>query len=83
MAPLQARCHLGLGGVHQRMGQEEDARRELAQAVTMLQAMQMRYWLQKREDSAPSPRRQGRGPRSARRRGEPGAPVLHALFREP
>jgi len=63
MAPLQARCHLGLGGVHQRMGQAEDARRELAHAVTMLEAMQMRYWLQRRENSAPSPRRQGRGPR--------------------
>ena len=27
MAPLQARCHLGLGGVHQRVGQDEEARR--------------------------------------------------------
>jgi hypothetical protein len=63
MAPLQARCHLGLGGVHQRMAQEEDARRELSSAVTMLQAMQMRYWLQRGGDSAPSPRRPGRGPR--------------------
>ena len=30
MAPLQARCHLGLGGVYQRVGQDEEARRELA-----------------------------------------------------
>jgi tetratricopeptide (TPR) repeat protein len=63
MAPLQARCHLGLGGVHQRGGQEEDARRELAHAVTMLEAMQMRYWVHRAEVPAPSPRRQGRGPR--------------------
>ena len=63
MAPLQARCHLGLGGVYQRVGQDEEAQPELTHAVAMLQAMQMRYWLQRREASAPSPRRQGRGPR--------------------
>jgi tetratricopeptide (TPR) repeat protein len=45
MAPLQARCHLGLGGVHQRLGRDEEARSELAQAGTMLRAMQMRHWL--------------------------------------
>jgi len=63
MAPLQARCHLGLGGVYQRGGLDEEARRELAHAVSMMQAMQMRYWLQRGEASAPSPRRQGRGPK--------------------
>ena len=63
MAPLQARCHLGLGDVYRRLGQDEEARRELTHAVAMLQAMQMRYWLQRGEASAPSPRRQGRGPR--------------------
>jgi len=49
MAPLQARCHLGLGGAHQRLGQNEKARSELAQAGTMLRAMQMRHWLQRSE----------------------------------
>src|SRR6185369_9747497 len=47
MAPLQARCHLGLGGVYQRVGQDEEAQGELTYAVAMLQAMQMRYWLRK------------------------------------
>ncbi len=49
MAPLLARCYLGLGGVHQRVGQDEEARGELAHAVAMLQAMQMRHWLQRLE----------------------------------
>ncbi len=49
MAPLQARCHLGLGGVYQQVGQDEEARGELTHAVAMLQAMQMRYWLQRCE----------------------------------
>ncbi len=55
MAPLQARCHLGRGGVYQRVGRDEEARGELTRAVAMLQAMQMRYWLQRGEASAPSP----------------------------
>jgi tetratricopeptide (TPR) repeat protein len=45
MAPLQALCRLGLGAVHQRLGQGELAREELARAVAMLEGMQMRYWL--------------------------------------
>jgi tetratricopeptide (TPR) repeat protein len=47
MAPLQARCHLRLGRVYQRMGQDEEARGELSSARTMLQALQMRHWLQR------------------------------------
>jgi tetratricopeptide (TPR) repeat protein len=47
MAPLQARCHLGCGGVYERMGQDDEARGELTHGVAMLQAMQMRYWLQR------------------------------------
>jgi len=47
MAPLQARCHLGLGGVHQRVGRDEEARGELTYAVAMLQAMQIRFWLER------------------------------------
>jgi DNA-binding SARP family transcriptional activator len=45
MAPLQARCHLGLGEVHQRLRRADEARRELAHAAAMLRAMQMSYWL--------------------------------------
>ena len=44
MAPLQARCHLSLGDLHQRDGHVEEARDELTRAVTMLEAMQMSYW---------------------------------------
>jgi tetratricopeptide (TPR) repeat protein len=45
MAPLAARCHLGLGAVHQRSGQGEEARGELAYAAAMLRSMQMQHWL--------------------------------------
>ena len=45
MAPLQARCALGLAAVHRRLGQTDDAREQLAYAVAMLEAMQMRHWL--------------------------------------
>lgn len=54
MAPLEARCHLGLGVVHRRLGQVEDARRELAQAADMLRAMGMRDWLEACEALAAS-----------------------------
>jgi hypothetical protein len=46
-APLQARCHLGRGGVYERMGQDHEARGELTYAMAMPQAMQMRYWLRR------------------------------------
>jgi DNA-binding SARP family transcriptional activator len=49
MAPLQARCHLSLGALHQRAGRAEEARRELTRAVEMLAAMQMRPWLRAAE----------------------------------
>jgi len=45
MAPLQARCRLGLGAVYQRIGHLDEARDQLAYAAAMLQAMQMQYWL--------------------------------------
>ena len=54
MAPLETRCHLGLGAVRRRLGQVEDARRELAQAADMLRAMGMRYWLEACEALAAS-----------------------------
>lgn len=53
MAPLQARCHLGLGRVHERAGDREEAASELAYAAAMLQGMDMRHWLPMAE-SAPS-----------------------------
>jgi hypothetical protein len=45
MRPLQARCHLTLGALHQRQGELTEARTELSQAVEMLRRMQMRSWL--------------------------------------
>jgi len=49
MAPLQARCYLGLAGVHRRAGKIDEARGELAYAESMLRTMQMRYWLSSAE----------------------------------
>ena len=45
MNPLQARCHLSLGALHQRQGRLTEAHAELSQAIEMLRRMQMRYWL--------------------------------------
>ena len=42
MAPLQARCHLSLGGSRHRALQNMEARRELSTAVEMLTRMEMR-----------------------------------------
>ena len=44
MAPLQARCHLSLGGLRLQAGQTQDARAELSRAVEMLGRMQMWRW---------------------------------------
>jgi class 3 adenylate cyclase/tetratricopeptide (TPR) repeat protein len=45
MRPLQAHCHLGLGRLYRRMNRMQDARIELASAITMLQEMRMQRWL--------------------------------------
>jgi hypothetical protein len=45
MRPLQARCHLGLGKLYRRIDRVEDARVELAIAVTMLRGLGMAFWL--------------------------------------
>jgi len=54
LAPLEARSHLGLGAVHLRVGQADDAERELGQAADMLRAMGMRHWLEACEALAAS-----------------------------
>ena len=41
MRPLQAHCHLGLGKLYRRVGRLDEARAELATAVTMLREMGM------------------------------------------
>ena len=49
MRPLQARCHLGLGKLLQRVGRMDEAHAELSTAVTMLREMGMTYWLPEAE----------------------------------
>jgi tetratricopeptide (TPR) repeat protein len=45
MRPLAARCHLALGRLLRRLGDLAGARPHLATARELLEAMQMRYWL--------------------------------------
>jgi tetratricopeptide (TPR) repeat protein len=49
MRPLQAHCHLGLGRLYRRIGRQDEARAELATAVSMLREMGMAYWLPEAE----------------------------------
>ena len=47
--PLQARCHLGLGKLLQRVGRLDEAHTELTVAISMLREMEMTYWLPEAE----------------------------------
>jgi tetratricopeptide (TPR) repeat protein len=49
MRPLQAHCHLGLGMLYHRYGQQEPARTELTRAMGLFQAMDMTLWLPQAE----------------------------------
>ena len=49
MRPLQAHCHRGLGTVYVTTGQREQARTELAMAITLYRAMDMVFWLPQTE----------------------------------
>jgi class 3 adenylate cyclase/tetratricopeptide (TPR) repeat protein len=44
MRPLIAQCRLGLGLLHRRAGEAEEARAHLAAAAAMFEAMDMRWW---------------------------------------
>jgi hypothetical protein len=46
MRPLAAHCHLGLGKLHRRTGNQEHAREHLTTATTMYRAMDMRFYLE-------------------------------------
>jgi tetratricopeptide (TPR) repeat protein len=48
MRPLVAHCHLGLGKLYRRAGQQE-AQEHLTIAATMYREMDMRFWLEKAE----------------------------------
>ena len=49
MRPLQAHCHLGLGTLYAKVGQQETARTELSAAVALYRAMDMTFWLPQAE----------------------------------
>ena len=48
MRPLVAHCHMGLGKLSRRTGQQQ-AREHLATATTMYGDMDMRFWLEQAE----------------------------------
>jgi class 3 adenylate cyclase/tetratricopeptide (TPR) repeat protein len=49
MRPLAAHCHLGLGRLHHRTGQREQAHDHFTTAMTMYRDMDMRFWLEQAE----------------------------------
>jgi tetratricopeptide (TPR) repeat protein len=49
MRPLAAHCHLGLGTLYAKTGQQEQARTELSTAIEMYRAMEMTFWLPQAE----------------------------------
>jgi tetratricopeptide (TPR) repeat protein len=49
MRPLQAHCHLGLGGLYLKTDQPEQSRVALTTAVALYRAMDMTFWLPQAE----------------------------------
>jgi class 3 adenylate cyclase/tetratricopeptide (TPR) repeat protein len=49
MRPLLAHCHLGLGTLYAKTGQQEQARAELSAAIELYRAMEMTFWLPQAE----------------------------------
>ena len=49
MRPLQAHCHLGLGTLYARTGQQQQAHAELSAAIDLYRAMDMTFWLPQAE----------------------------------
>jgi hypothetical protein len=47
MRPLQAHCHLGLGGLYHKVGRLEQAQAALSAAIDLFDAMDMTFWLQR------------------------------------
>jgi tetratricopeptide (TPR) repeat protein len=47
MRPLIAHCHLGLGGLYRRSGNDAQADKHLTAATTMYREMGMNFWLEK------------------------------------
>ena len=51
MRPLVAHCHFGLGKLHARTGQREQAREHLTTATTLYREMDMQFWLEQAESA--------------------------------
>jgi hypothetical protein len=49
MRPLQAHCHLGLGTLYAKTGQQAHAHAELTSAIEMYRDMEMTFWLPQAE----------------------------------
>jgi tetratricopeptide (TPR) repeat protein len=49
MRPLGAHCHLGLGKLHRRSGNADQAREQLTEALKMYREMDMTHWLEQAE----------------------------------
>ena len=47
MRPLVAHCHLGLGTLHRRAGDQTKAQEHLTTAATLYREMGMTFWLEK------------------------------------
>ena len=47
LRPIVAHCHLGLGKLYGRTGEQEQAQEHLTTASTMYREMGMTYWLEK------------------------------------
>ena len=47
MRPLVAHCHLGLGTLYRRTGDQAKAKEHLTTATTMYREMDMTFWLEK------------------------------------
>jgi tetratricopeptide (TPR) repeat protein len=49
MRPLQAHCHHGLGTLYAKIGQAEQARTALSNAIDLYRSMEMTFWLPQAE----------------------------------
>jgi tetratricopeptide (TPR) repeat protein len=57
MRPLVAHCHLGLGRLYRRTGDQAKAEEHLATATAMYREMGMNFWLEKTEAAMGPPHR--------------------------
>jgi hypothetical protein len=61
MLHLAAHCHLGLGKLFQRTGNQPNAAEHLAIAATMYREMDTGFWLEKAGERGPAALRSGAG----------------------